>query len=386
MAKPIRFDIFRVELPFRHPFSHAAAERDTSSSLFVKCYLDSSRIGYGESLPRLYVSGETCEDSFLLLQKKILPQIVGINFSSMEEVITFLSGCNGKAPVDCLSPSVPQSAAWCAAELSLLDAFGKEFHSPIRLNSHNTLPPLFRYSPVVSSSRRMHFYLTLLKIRLLGFHQIKLKLTGKRDESTVRVARRLLGSRCDIRADVNMGWSLEQAIVIIPRLKQYGIQSFEQPLVSNDLSGLSELIKQTQAQIMVDESLIDEKSLEKIIEWHACTAVNVRLSKCGGLLASLRLCEKALQSGLQVQIGCQVGESSLLSAAHLILVTAVQQVAYGEGCFGTYLLKEDPARPMLQFGYGGHPPPLPSGDGLGIDMDERILQCYTVQKETIGNN
>jgi L-alanine-DL-glutamate epimerase-like enolase superfamily enzyme len=54
-----KFKILAVDLPFRKVFKHAAAERDSSYSLFVKCATDNGHVGYGECLPRKYVTGES---------------------------------------------------------------------------------------------------------------------------------------------------------------------------------------------------------------------------------------------------------------------------------------------------------------------------------------
>ena len=90
-----------------------------------------------------------------------------------------------------------------------------------------------------------------------------------------------------------------------------------------------------------------------------------------------------MSAGLTLQLGCQVGESSLLSAAHLRLAQAAQPVTYAEGCFGLFLLREDPATPLLQFGYGGRPPQLPESPGLGVTLDEDILRRWTVERALI---
>jgi predicted alpha/beta hydrolase len=90
--------------------------------------------------------------------------------------------------------------------------------------------------------------------------------------------------------------------------------------------------------VMADESFHTRESLEKLIGRRAATAVNARISKCGGLIATRNRCREALAAGLWVQVGCQVGESSLLSAAHLRLCAAVGVVRYAEGCFGRLLL------------------------------------------------
>jgi len=59
-------------------------------------------------------------------------------------------------------------------------------------------------------------------------------------------------------------------------------------------------------------------------------------------------------------------------------------VTYAEGCFGHFLLAEDPVTPLLQFGRGGRPPAIPTGAGLGVTMDEAVLERWTVRKETVG--
>jgi hypothetical protein len=66
-----------------------------------------------------------------------------------------------------------------------------------------------------------------------------------------------------------------------------------------------------------------------------------------------------------------------------VLVTAIEKVTYAEGCFGHLLLRQDPARPVLQFGYGGRAPVLPDGPGLGVEIDEEILQRWTASRVDI---
>ena len=192
-----------------------------------------------------------------------------------------------------------------------------------------------------------------------------------------------MGRKADIRVDTNMGWSVEEALRIMPEMAGLGIQSFEQPIDASDLAGLARLVRETGLGVMVDESLGDRESLVRLIEKKACTAINARISKCGGLVATRARCREALEAGLVVQIGCQVGESSLLSAAHLELVAQVPEVRYLEGCFGLHLLREDPVSPVVQFGWGGRPPAPAAGPGLGVKVDEAVLDRHTVRREVV---
>ena len=186
-----------------------------------------------------------------------------------------------------------------------------------------------------------------------------------------------------LRVDANMAWDGPEALENLRALERVGIQCVEQPLATSDLEGQTKLVRETPTEIIADESFTDCASLELLLSRRACTGINVRISKCGGLVAAARRCEEASNAGLTVQIGCQVGESSLLSAAQLVLISAAPQAKYLEGCFGKHLLQEDPVHPCLQFSYGGRPPKLPAGAGLGVKVDERELNRWVGKRAVI---
>ncbi|HEY0549770.1 MAG TPA: hypothetical protein VGF13_09215, partial [Verrucomicrobiae bacterium] len=90
MPRIASFELWSVDLPFRHAFKHAAAERRQSDSLFLQCTLDDGTIGFGESLPRVYVSGETRDGAFELLSTRVLPRLIGRSFAHMADLRAFL--------------------------------------------------------------------------------------------------------------------------------------------------------------------------------------------------------------------------------------------------------------------------------------------------------
>ncbi|HEV8652159.1 MAG TPA: enolase C-terminal domain-like protein [Actinomycetes bacterium] len=393
MATVTELQLFAVDLPFKAAFRHAAAARTTSESLFLRARLDGGVEGWGESLPRAYVSGERRETAFALLRDVILPALLGRAFGSLAEVISFLEKCDGKAPPEWVRPDVPQSSAWCGVDLALLDAFGRASSEPAWLGGAGDQRPAaaalarYRYSGVVSAGRGWPYAVSLLKMRAFGFPQVKLKLERDGALQAARVARRLLGRRVDLRVDANMAWGVEQALEVIGELRTVGIQSFEQPIPADDLAGLARLVAESSAGIVADEGLTDRDSLQTLIRRRACTGANVRISKCGGLVGAHARCREALDAGLVLQVGCQVGESSLLSAAHVTLLSALAPltpgVRYAEGCFGRHLLREDPVSPSVQFRYGGRPPRHPPGAGLGVQVDQAILQRWAVDEARI---
>jgi muconate cycloisomerase len=386
-TKPMRvvsFDILAVDLPFRCALGHSAARRRASDSLFLKCTLDDGTAGFGECLPRVYVTRESRDGVYGLLRERVLPRLIGREFESWADVWAFLDRCDGKAPGDWVAPEVPQTAAWCAVDLALLDAFGRAFGRSVFPPGMKDRMAGLRYSGVLTYESPIRLAKSCLLFRLYGLRQVKVKVGRRDDLAALKTARRVLGPEADIRVDANMAWDLEQAGVAMREMARLGVRCFEQPLAAEALEEMACLVRETGLMVMADESFHDRDSLVRLVEKKACTAINVRVSKCGGLAASLRRCRQAAEAGLMLQVGCQVGESSLLSAAQLALLAQVPDVTYAEGCFGRHILKEDVAEPVLQFGYAGRPPRPPAGTGLGVCVREDRLRRWTIRSERIG--
>jgi muconate cycloisomerase len=392
MARIVGIELYELDLPFRQPFRHAAAERLHSESLFMRCLSDGGQIGYGETLPRPYVTGEERRVTFELLATRILPRVLGISFGSFEEVRAFLARCDGKAPADWLPPGAAQTAAWCAVDLALLDTFGRAFDTELSAGlpegTSTTLagawPEGLRYGLVLSGDGGPRSLKTLLKARLYGIRDAKVKV-GRQSIAGVRLARRILGQGAHIRVDCNMAWAPEEARTAMVRMSREGVESFEQPLAASDVDGMARLGAETGLAIMADESFHDAASLERLLAARACASFNVRIAKCGGLVASLARCRRVLDAGLKLQVGCQVGETSQLSAAQMALVrTLGGGIEHLEGCYGQRLLRIDPVRPLLQFRRGGTPPPAPQGTGFGTEVDLGIVQQHAGRRVALG--
>ena len=372
--------LWSVDLPFRHVFKHAAKDRGSSSSIFLRLENENGVTGWGEALPRPYVTGETRDGAFDLLREQVLPRLIGLDVPSVAAATDFLAACDGKAPADWVGASVPQSAAWAAVDLALLDLAGhQEGRSTF---SDPGERPHWRHSGVVSAGSRGTLAKSAAKQRLIGLPQLKVKVdaeTGAGDIALLKFA----APGAEIRVDANMGWTVERALELMPAYDAEGVVSFEQPLPSDDLDGLSRLVAETGLHVMADESFSHRESLETLLERRACTAVNVRVSKCGGLIASLARCREAASAGLLIQVGCQVGESSLLSAAQRYLLERVPEVRWVEGCFGLHLLAEDPASPLMQFGFRGSPPERPTGSGLGCAIDGKMIDRASQRRSRV---
>jgi L-alanine-DL-glutamate epimerase-like enolase superfamily enzyme len=74
----------------------------------------------------------------------------------------------------------------------------------------------------------------------------------------------------------------------------------------------------------------------------------------GGLLRSLVVAQRCRERGFAMIVGAQVGETSLLTRAALIVAQAARDIVIAqEGAYGTLLLEHDICEPPLMFGRGG---------------------------------
>ena len=184
----------------------------------------------------------------------------------------------------------------------------------------------------------------------------------------LRAIRRGLGRGIDLRVDANEAWSAAEAAERIRALEPVGLTSVEQPVAHADVASLAEVRRQVRTPIMLDESLCSRIDAGRAIDGRTCDLFNLRLSKCGGFIAALRLAQLAARHGLGCQLGCQVGETAVLSAAGRHFACTVGGLRYLEGSYDRHLVREALATRDVTFGWGGRAAAL-SGPGLGVILD-----------------
>ena len=369
-----KIDLYLLQIQLCMPIKHYLAERTHSENLVVKVVTDSGVVGFGEGIARQYVTGEVMESSLRFLQDHLLPQLNGFHPSGPPDLIEALA--------ELLSEDnrAQAPAACCALELAILDAAGKTWSQSVAQMLGGGDQPLI-YSAVIPMMSPPSFHRLLHLIRDMEMSFVKIKVGNKRDTEVLSLAREILGQEVDLRVDANGAWSSEEAQKRIAAMMAYGISAVEQPVPKEDIQGLKRLSQQVEIPIIADESLCLERDAENLASLDACQVFNLRLSKCGGILAANRLYEIARKKAIAAQLGCQVGETGILSAAGRQLASS-RKLLYLEGSYSSYLLQDDIVNEPVEFGPGGVAQPL-AGHGLGVSVNEETLQRLAVMHEEI---
>ena len=98
---------------------------------------------------------------------------------------------------------------------------------------------------------------------------------------------------------------------------------------------------------------------------------------------SVRLAQLAKRHGLGYQLGCQVGETAILSAAGRHFATSVADLRHVEGSYDRHLVWERLSVEDITFSRRGGRAPALVGCGLGITVDPARVDWVTVRKEKL---
>lgn len=381
---------YLVHVPLKREIKHASATRRESANLLVRCRLRDGTEGWGEGVPRSYVTGETAEGALEQLAATPLGQQLDGDCVNWNDVIALcesfrpasseedVRGCHG-------------NALRCAVELSLLDAFGRLFNQPVRALAREYAPAAsifaerdsVQYSAAIMAESPRSERRGAIKMRLYGFTQCKVKVgaEGADDATRLRRIRRWIGRRVDLRLDANEAWHASEVADRLAPLIPCGITCIEQPVAHEEVAALAELRPSLGVPVMLDESLTGVFDAQEAIRRGTCDLFNIRLSKCGGFLNSLRLAAMAASAGLGYQLGCHPGETGILSAAGRHWACSVSGIRYLEGSYDRHVLAELLTNEDITFGYGGRAPAIDK-PGLGVTVNPAVLQRWTRQERT----
>jgi L-alanine-DL-glutamate epimerase-like enolase superfamily enzyme len=375
--KLTHFDIITVDIPMRQSVRHALAERNVARNILVAAYDETGSVGWGECCPRPYVTGETIDSVKRDLSTTILPQLLGCEPDSFEQTAAVLVPL-----LDRLARN--QQAAFCAAELAVLDLAGKHFGTSAGMVLGPVQTPQVRYSGVIATDDIESVKTNAAFMAKFGVGDVKVKV-GASLESNLEIlgtARAILGDKVTLRIDANCAWSAEETIHQLAAMQGFSLTGVEQPVPGEDIEGMRTVTAAKLVPVVADESLCSLEDAGTLIREQACDIFNVRISKCGGLINAGRIDQLARAAGLACQLGAQVGEAGILSAAGRHYATRSQGVRWCEGSYGQLLLEEDITEPDVTVGPGGVAPALET-DGIGVIPVPERLQRYEHERLTV---
>ena len=263
----------------------------TTAEVVVAELADGRHRGRGECVPYARY-GETVEAVAAAIQAMREPLAGGLGRMGLQE-------------------RMPAGAARNALDCAFWDFEAKRTGTPVHALAGlpSPRPLVTAYTISLDTAPRM----AAAAAKAAAYRLLKVKLGAAGDPERVRAVR-AAAPDCELIADANEGWNLQNLPENLAACAEAGVTLVEQPLPAGAdqcLAAFPHAIP-----ICADESVHTCASLGALAGKY--DAVNIKLDKTGGLTEALRLAAEAERLGFGLMVGCMVATSLAMAPAHLL--------------------------------------------------------------------
>jgi L-alanine-DL-glutamate epimerase-like enolase superfamily enzyme len=194
------------------------------------------------------------------------------------------------------------------------------------------------------------------------------------DLAQVEAARRAVGDQTDLMVDVGLCWDAPTALQRARLLEPFRLTWMEEPLSQDDVKGYAELCPQSPVPIAAGEGGVTRWDFEPLIA-AGLKYLQPDVAFCGGLTVCREVEAMARAAGRRCVPHCFSTGINLAASLHWM-------AACPDGDLVEYCLRPSPLMRRL---VRNLPPlvngrvPVPDGPGLGIELDEAIVEEYRVR-------
>ncbi|UQI46745.1 dipeptide epimerase [Streptomyces sp. HU2014] len=261
--------------------------------------------------------GEVVASVYYGLDTATIRRLLGVAARVLGRFATPESALDAQRERRLLPASTPPGVA-AAVDAALLDLVGKRAGTPVHALLGTTAPPA---APTARTLGIMSPVQAALRARALadsGFTVLKVKGGSPDPEDDLARVRavREAAPHAALLLDPNGAWSAGQARALLPRFAELGVEAVEQPTVPGDPEALARLAEGSPLPVIADEDAVGPEDVRRLAG--RVHGINVKLAKCGGVHAALRIAESLRGSGTALMLGCLTASSlGLAPAVHL---------------------------------------------------------------------
>lgn len=299
-----KIEIIRGSIPLVSPFVTSYGTEHERNLLYVHVIGDDAD-GWGECVALtdpLYTS-EYVDGCDVMIRKYLLPMISAV--STVEDFLSRARSIRGhnmaKAAVEnaLLDYELQQKNISLAAYLG---AARQRVPSGVSIGIQRSIDELLRVVGEYVAE---------------GYVRVKLKIDKGRDIEHVRAVREEFGPDLLLQVDANSAYSVDD-VKHLAKLDEFNLLLIEQPLPEEDLLGHAVVAKSIATPICLDESITSFDAAELALELSACSVINIKPGRVGGILEAKRIHDLCFSQDIPVWCGGMF-ESGIGRAANLAL-------------------------------------------------------------------
>jgi glucarate dehydratase len=201
---------------------------------------------------------------------------------------------------------------------------------------------------------------------------IKIGFDLKNDLALARAIKDEVGEDIAVRVDANEAWSVFEAIDALQRFEDVGVEFVEQPINMHDITGLADLRTRSKTRIGANQSAWLPWQVPEVLSRRAADVVVTDPHQLGGLVPFRDAAAACQLAGIPIikHAFADLGITTI-ATAHVLGTLPSPQLGHQQ--FLTILAHDLLASPV-EFVDGAIP--VPTGPGLGIELDRDALSFY----------
>lgn len=367
-----QIDLYFISMSLVTPFKTSFGTQQNRDCLILTLHSEGLS-GWGECVATNDpgYSYETAVTAWHILSDFLIPSVLGKNLEEPEEMRALLRHVRGHP----LAKATLDQAAWDLIAKRDGVSFAQKLAAPYPEG------PKERVKVGVSIGMQPTMEQTMQVIAghlEEGYGRIKLKIKPGHDLDLARLARKNFPDT-SIMLDANSAYHLSDA-PLFRAMDELNLLMIEQPLDYQDIYQHSKLRPHLQTPLCLDESIRSAADTRFAIEIHACNIINIKPTRVGGWTEAREIHDLCRASGLDAWIGGMletgVGRAAQLAMASLPGVSLPGDISatsrYYQSDIATHFFLNSEDSTIT----------VPSGPGLGIEVDMDRLTAVTKKKQT----
>lgn len=355
-----RITIQQIRLRLKEPFRISSGLTHERTVLLTKLEDEDGTRGYGECVAgeEPNFSYETVDTARLVLQRFLIPAILGREFDSARDVAAALDRA---AKGHNMAKASLEMAAWDleakrrGVSLSrLLGGTKDAVAAGVSIGIQPDIDTLIE---------RIERYLSE------GYQRIKIKITHGWDEMVLdRVRARF--PDIPLTVDANAAYDPAEMRHILA-LDRFDLAMIEQPFGADELLAHAELQAEMRTPICLDESISSPGRCADAIALESGRIVNIKPGRVGGHTASIRVHDLCAEAGIPVWCGGML-ETGIGRAHNVALASLPNFRLPGDTSASNRYWDRDIVHPAFELRPDGTLA-VPTGPGIGVEVDEEYL-------------
>ena len=358
-------ELRQVRLPLVSVFETSGWKEEEKTCIIVSMK-DDGDIGYGECAVSRgpWYGPETLTTAWHIMEDHILPNVLGKNFDSPQELLDGLSHIRG------------HNMSKAAFEMALWDLLAKKKKTSLSRILGGTRTKI-ESGVSVGLQENIHQLVKVVgEYVKQGYLRVKLKIKPGLDIKQVAAVRAKFP---DLRlmVDANGAYPPE-SMDTLAQLDQFGLMMIEQPFAWDDMVEHALLQSRIKTPVCLDESVSSFNDMKTALALGSCRVLNIKPARVGGLTVSKNIHDLCLSKKIPVWCGGLL-ETGIGRAHNVALAGLPGFVLPGDISASNRYFKQDIIEPEFTLNNDGTIN-VPQGKGIGVEVLTDRLEENTTLK------